>query len=200
MRKAKRGCLGGCLTFVVLPLLLFLTRGYWLPPIGHALVRADSPAPADAVVVLAGDTTLERLYKGEQMVRDGFAPVALVSGVDNMFGRAECDFAIDAAKRNQHDTSKMVCVGNAGRNTVDECKALLPELARRQVKRVLVVTSNYHTRRAGNVWRRFAPQLEIRMVAARDRDFSPDTWWQNREAQKIVILEWTKTVAYLFGV
>ena len=49
-----------------------------------------------------------------------------------------------------------------------------------------IVTSNYHTRRAGNIFRSKAHDLEFHIVAAPDRDFTPDGWWKNREGRKIL--------------
>jgi uncharacterized SAM-binding protein YcdF (DUF218 family) len=63
------------------------------------------------------------------------------------------------------------------------------------VKRVILVTSNYHTRRAGSIFRRAAPDLEFYVVASPDEFFNPDSWWKNREASKTFIFEWMKTVA-----
>jgi hypothetical protein len=38
------------------------------------------------------------------------------------------------------------------------------------------------------------PDLEIFMVASPDEFFTPDRWWRNREARKVFLLEWTKTI------
>jgi hypothetical protein len=37
------------------------------------------------------------------------------------------------------------------------------------------------------------------VIAAPDEHFRPDSWWRDREAQKIFYLEWSKTVASLLG-
>jgi uncharacterized SAM-binding protein YcdF (DUF218 family) len=50
---------------------------------------------------------------------------------------------------------------------------------------VIVVTSNYHTRRARYIFRRVFPQgMEIRMASARDGDFDPELWWEKRKSIK----------------
>jgi hypothetical protein len=40
----------------------------------------------------------------------------------------------------------------------------------------------------------------MRTVAAPDQFFRPDSWWRNREAQKTVFFEWSKTVATALGI
>jgi hypothetical protein len=38
------------------------------------------------------------------------------------------------------------------------------------------------------------------VIAARDEFFDPDNWWHNREARKVFVLEWLKTIASWFGI
>ena len=54
-----------------------------------------------------------------------------------------------------------------------EADDVLAALNQRHAHRVDIVTSDYHTRRAGNIYRAKAPDLEIHMVAAPDVNFSP---------------------------
>ena len=63
---------------------------------------------------------------------------------------------------------------------------------------VIVVTSNYHTRRAGLIWRRVMakdnPKLRIWMYGAADPDFQTDGWWRRRLWAKTWLLELTKLI------
>jgi uncharacterized SAM-binding protein YcdF (DUF218 family) len=76
-------------------------------------------------------------------------------------------------------------------------------LRRRNVHRVLLVTSDYHSRRAGRIFRAAERTLgggiEIRMVATPDKEFQPDSWWRSRQGQKIAFMEWTKTLSSAIG-
>ena len=45
-----------------------------------------------------------------------------------------------------------------------------------------------------------APEIEFRVIAARDEFFDPDNWWHTREARKVFVLEWFKTIASWFGI
>ena len=40
----------------------------------------------------------------------------------------------------------------------------------------------------------------MRVVASGDQFFTAADWWHNREGQKTVFLEWTKTLASAFGI
>jgi uncharacterized SAM-binding protein YcdF (DUF218 family) len=90
-------------------------------------------------------------------------------------------------------------VPNECRSTRDESYLFANELRRRGVKNYLLVTSNYHTRRAGRLFRAAAPDLPVAVVAAPDEDFNPDRWWHSREGRKTFVFEWLKTVAGWLG-
>jgi len=167
---------------------------------GGYLVKADAPAPADVVVVLAGDFSGNRITMAGDMVRQGLAPKALISGAPEIYGLHECDLAIPFAARHGYPESYFVPLPNEGRSTVTEADAVIAELRRLHAHRVDIVTSNFHTRRAGGIYRSKAPDLELRVVSAPDEHFTPDGWWKNRDARKTFVLEWSKTVAGWFGI
>ncbi|MGA2879010.1 MAG: YdcF family protein [Bryobacteraceae bacterium] len=167
--------------------------------LGHYLVRAESPVAADMIVVLGGDFSGNRILTAADLVRRGFATKVLVSGTSGEYGLHETDLAIPFAVRHGYPASYFVALPNDARSTKDEAAEILRALSRRNVHRIDIVTSDYHTRRAGNIYRAQAPGLEIHVVAAPDLYFTPDGWWHNREGRKTFLLEWMKTVATWFG-
>ena len=54
------------------------------------------------------------------------------------------------------------------------------------VHKIDLVTSNFHTRRAGNIYRAQAPGLEIHVVEVAGPYFTPDGWWKDREGAQDV--------------
>jgi uncharacterized SAM-binding protein YcdF (DUF218 family) len=184
---------------VIVAVLVVATSHYWLAAVGGYLVRAGSPAPADMIVVLAGDFSGNRILKAADVARQGFAPHVLVSGTSGEYGFHETDLAIPFAVHHGYPQAYFIALPNDGRSTKDEATAVLAELSKRSVHRIDIVTSDYHTRRAGNIYRAQAPGLEIHMVAAPDLYFTAGGWWHNREGRKTCLLEWMKTVATWFG-
>ena len=85
-------------------------------------------------------------------------------------------------------------------STREEAGVIVADLRRRGVHRFLLVTSDFHTARAGRIYRAAAPDLDVRVVAAPDRYFRADGWWRNREGQKVFLMEWMKTVANAVGI
>ena len=184
---------------VFIALLVAATSHFWLAALGRYLVRAESPAPVDMIVVLAGDFSGNRVLRAGDLVRQGFAPKALVSGTSGEYGLYETDLAIPFAVRHGYPASYFVALPNDSRSTRDEASDVIAALNKLHAHRIDIVTSDYHTRRAGNIYRNKAPGLEIHMVAAPDLYFTADGWWKNRDGRKTFLLEWVKTVANWLG-
>jgi uncharacterized SAM-binding protein YcdF (DUF218 family) len=179
------------------------TRNWWLRGMGYALIHEDAPVKSDIAVVLAGDFWGNRIEKGGDLVRQGYVPAALISGPNGAYGYNECDLAIDFAVHHGYQASFFIPFPLNARSTLEEAWDILPELRRRRLHRMLLVTSDYHTARARRTWLKAARQMEfaidIRAIGAPDPDFQPDSWWKNRQGQKIAFMEWSKTVAAALG-
>ena len=187
------------LAIALVLLLVFATSRVWLTALGSYLVRAGPPVHADMIVVLAGDFSGNRVLLGGDLVRSGYAPKALVSGPSGAYGLHESDLAIRLAEQHGYPASYFIALPNDSRSTKSEADDVLAALKKWHAHTVDIVTSNFHTRRAGNIYRAKAPGLDIHMVAAPDRDFTPDGWWKDRNAQKTFLIEWMKTVATWLG-
>jgi uncharacterized SAM-binding protein YcdF (DUF218 family) len=171
-----------------------------LSALGGYLVSASPPEKADMVVVLAGDSSGNRIIKAAELVRAGYAPRILVSGPAGTYGFYESDLAIPFAEKAGYPASYFLAFPNHSLSTKDEAEVILPELRRLGVHTFLLVTSNFHTHRAGGIYRVLATDLRCVVVAAPDVYFSPDGWWKNREGRKTFLFEWMKTVAGWLGV
>jgi uncharacterized SAM-binding protein YcdF (DUF218 family) len=187
----------------VLFVLTFLLRSIWLPWVGYALIRNDAPAKADIAVVLAGDLLGHRLEKAAQLVKQGYAPVVLLSGPPGIYGRNEADLGVEFIEREGYPAQWFIPFPDPAHSTKAEAGFLLQELRRRNVHRFLLVTSDFHSARAARIFLAaeramgYAPQM--RVIAANDEFFRPDSWWRDREAQKTVFFEWSKTIAAALG-
>lgn len=183
----------------LLLILLFLASPWLLASLGSLLVNQQPPQAADGVLVLAGDAFGNRILKGAELVRQGFAPVVYASGPGNNYGHTEDELAIRFATRNGFPATYFVGLPNHADSTADEARLLLPQLRARGVRRLLLVTSNYHTARAGRTFRRTDPGMQITVVAAQDRYFHPSRWWHTRQGQKVFFFESAKTLADFVG-
>jgi len=188
------------LIIFLLAAALGLTHSFWLGALGGFLVRADPPAQADYAVVLAGDGHGNRIIMGAELVRRGFVRKVLIDGPEGYYGVAECDLALNFAMKKGYPEEYFIKLPMKVTSTREEAEVAIAELRRLGARSFLLVTSDYHTRRAGRTFRALASGLDMRVIAAPDRYFRANSWWQNREAQKIVYFEWSKTVASWFGI
>ncbi len=183
---------------VALATLLIVTRWQIFPALGHFLVKEDLPVKAEVAVVLAGDSWGNRVRRGAELKRDGLVDKVLVSGGPGVYGFTESELAVKFAVANGFPADYFEALHDEVLSTQEEAHSIATELKRRHIKRALVVTSDFHTRRAGLIWRHTAPWLDVRMIAARDRHFRQDQWWYDRESGKHVFTEWAKFAAFTF--
>ncbi len=176
-----------------------VTSTLWLAALGRFLVRSDEPFQADFAVVLAGDFYGRRVRAGGDLVRQGYARKALVSGQPFAYDLCECDLAIEYAVRKGYPREYFERFENRARSTTEEVIAFGRELNRRSAKRVLLVTSTFHTRRLGRNIARLTSGFEFRVIPAEDEFFTPDGWWKSREGRKTFAFEALKTVADYMG-
>jgi len=185
---------------VIVLALAAATHWWWLKALGKLLVRDDGPARADMAVVLAGDYYGNRVVRAADLVKQGYVPKILVSGPNMLYGLYQCDLEIGFAVKRGYPESWFIRAPNEAHSTREEAGVIVADLRRRGVHRFLLVTSDFHTARAGRIYRAAAPDLDVRVVAAPDRYFRADGWWRNREGQKVFLMEWMKTVANAVGI
>jgi len=197
VKRAARILVLAVLAVVVLALIF---HNAFLTALGAYLVKAGPPEKADIALVLAGDGEGNRILKAAQLARQGYVSKVLVSGPSGIYGHYECDLAIPFAVKAGYPESYFVHLENDARSTQEEARDAIARLRQLGVHSVLLVTSDYHTRRAGKIFRSAAPDLRFIVVAAPDVSFTPGGWWHNRQGEKIAFTEWLKTVTEPFGI
>jgi uncharacterized SAM-binding protein YcdF (DUF218 family) len=168
--------------------------------LGSLYVQDGPPVAADMIVVLAGDGSGDRILKGAELARQGFAPTVLADSSELTYGRTESDLAAGFAIQNGYSPDLFVRVNWRANSTLEEARHVVNELRRRGAHRVLVVTTLWHTARAGRIFRRLAPEIDFHMIGVRDPWWHDGAWWREREGRKIFLLEGAKTIADYLGI
>jgi uncharacterized SAM-binding protein YcdF (DUF218 family) len=170
---------------------LYLMREPLLRAAGGFWVVEDSPEKSDAIILLGDDNyQADRATRVAELYRQGWAPRVIASG---RFLRPYAS----VAELMQHDlTDRGVPAGAIHRlpsfagNTREEAVVLRRLAERQHWRRVLVVTSNFHTRRARHIFVRvFRNSADVRIIAARDSGYDPADWWRSRLGMKIFFWE-----------
>jgi uncharacterized SAM-binding protein YcdF (DUF218 family) len=189
-RRKQRG--GIIVTLIVVLLLillcsvLYLARGPILRFAGENWIVEDPLERSDAIIVLSDDNFYaDRATRAAELYRRGMAPEVVASG------RRLRPFA-GIAELMTHDLfergvpkDKIEAFAQDADNTREEAMALMQLAARKKWRSVIVVTSNYHTRRARYIFARVFPStVRVRIASARDDDFDPEQWWKHRKSIK----------------
>lgn len=189
-RQRERG--GIITTLVALLFLVLLLVGIYLArhPLlrfaGESLVVEDSLEKSDAIIILSDDNFYgDRATRAAEIYRQGLAPVVVASGIRlrPYAGIAEL-MTHDLFDRGVPKESIITFPQDAD-NTREEAEALKKLLQAKRWKSVIIVTSNYHTRRAKYICGKvFGNGITVRMAAARDADYDPAHWYEHRKSVK----------------
>ncbi len=158
------------------------------------LLVVNAPEKADAIVVLAGGSDDNRYYKGLELLRAGYAPRMYVDALADIqkFGHRETEYAQKFIEESAGpDRVRVKVCGIVGDSTVAETAAVTRCLQTEGAHTVLLVTSEYHTRRALSIFHKLLPGYHISVAAAPDVRFGVK-WWQHREWAKMTLEEWEK--------
>ena len=176
---------------IILSAIVLIRWQATLSYLGNYLICSQTPQSADLVLVLAGDFWGPRVVKGAQLAVEGYAPLALMSGTPYQ-GRPDGELAIEFLAKQGYPTHLFESFGHNAHSTIEEAIVLRPDLARRGVRRVLLVTSAYHSRRAAIVFRLFCPGIQFLSIPAPDLQYHPDGWWKDPDSRRLFFSEWSK--------
>jgi uncharacterized SAM-binding protein YcdF (DUF218 family) len=152
----------------------------------------DHPEKSDAIVVLAGETNV-RPARALELLHQGVAPRVLLDAEtrDLIYDQRLTDIAQRYVNSLGEGNQISVCpIGGFSTNAeVDDVSRCLQSIG---AHRVLIVTSDYHTRRAMTIFRHHLSQYQFSVAAARDPSRFGNAWWTNREWAKVTLDEWLK--------
>ncbi len=190
-QNSERGGIFFRLLFVMfllgLVVLVYLVRHPLMRMAGDFWTVDEGPVAADAIVILGDDNySGDRATRAAELLKAGWAPRIVASG------RYLRPYA-SIAELEEHDltdrgvpASAIVRFAHRAENTRDEALAIRQLISSRGWKRIIVVTSNFHTRRSRYICERAFPAgTVLRVVAAHVSDFDPDNWWRTRLGIKI---------------
>ena len=115
-------------------------------------VERETPR-ADVIVVLGGDAS-DRPWKALELYRQDRAPAIFISGGDD-YNFIRHRFEMAGVPTNS------LCGEGRSRTTCENAEVSVPLLRARGARRVILVTSWYHSRRALACFRHFAPEIEF---------------------------------------
>jgi DUF218 domain len=176
------------LLIVLFPVVIFAA----LASQAARFLVVDEPEKSDAIVVLAGETNV-RPARALELLRQGVAPRVFMDAEtrDRIYDQQLTEIAQKYVNGLGEANRVSVCpiVGFSTNAEADDVSRCLQSLG---AHRVLIVTSDYHTRRALMIFRHRLPQYQFNAVAACNPAQFGEAWWTNREWAKVTLDEWLK--------
>ena len=191
---------------LVLPLLMLvivaiLTRQTWLSAVGEVLVERDPLAPADVIVVLAGNSPF-RARHAETLYAQGLAPHVIISneplsshGVQTTW----LELRSVGLVRLTIPDSAIVPIPEISDSTYAEALRSREIMHARGWRSAILVTDPFHMRRATMTFRQaFEPAgLTVAASPADGSKYGVDNWWTDRNAIMRVAQEYIKLGYYV---
>lgn len=179
------------MTKLRLILILFAAAAFFVLAAGRLLV-VNHPEHADVILVLAGETE-SRPQRGVELLQAGYAPRLIldVSTREMIFNLKLPDLAQRWVGSLDQSQQISVCP-IAGLSTRDETHEANQCIRRVNAHNVLLVTSDFHTRRASSIFEHELPQYHFTVTAAYNPPTFGTAWWRNREWAKTTFYEWVR--------
>jgi uncharacterized SAM-binding protein YcdF (DUF218 family) len=153
----KQICLFSLLAMLVL-LLVAIVFPQWL------LTVESSPAKSDVIVVLGGEPRV-RVARALEIYRVGLAPKILVSGA------GDCSENIRQLVAGGVPRAAIIAEC-ASKTTMENARFCGPLLRQQNARKIIVVTSWYHSRRALACFEKAVPGVEILSLPTQPKDSS----------------------------
>ncbi len=154
----------------------------------------DAPVRSDVILVLAGETE-HRPEHALELLDQGYGRrvVIDVPAEAKAYGFTE----VELAKRYVHglpQASKVEICPIVGLSTKDEAHDAERCLAGADARSILIVSSDFHTRRALSIFRHEIHGALFSTAAARDETQFGTRWWTHRQWAKTCVDEWLRLV------
>lgn len=178
---------------LAIALAMILVLSLFAANAGNILV-VNGPQRSDLIVVLAGETDT-RPALGLDLLHHGFAQRLLldVPADARIFDTTAIQIA-QAYIQKLPDAPRVAICPIQGLSTKQEAHDLVGCLEHESASRILIVTSDYHTRRALSIFRHEIPGKSFSVVAARDAKQFGAHWWTHRQWAKMCLDEWLRTI------
>ncbi len=168
------------------------------------LVHDDPLVNSEAIVVLAGSHTGNRIKEAAKLYHDGHGKKIVFSGFE-LYPDTNTSTLMKnyALKLGVPEKDIIAEISGGEVSTRGESVSNLEILKKNQIKNFILVTSAFHTRRAKLIYEKTNSLLghgfKCLVHPANDPLVPIDEWWRMRTGQKAIFLEYVKSIAYYFN-
>lgn len=171
---------------MVTGIAVLLSRG------AASFLVVNRPEHADVILVLAGDDTESRYRRAVELLKEKGSREIVVDLEVRRVRWGVSDLELATRVLNETTPGKSVLCPITADSTFDETQDSARCLAPLSPKSVLLVTSDYHTRRASSIYQARLPQYRWSVAAAPEPYDFGAKWWTRRQWAKTTLGEWER--------
>jgi hypothetical protein len=178
--------------FVIAAIVLLLIVAVFFFQTGSYLI-VNHPEKSDAIVMLNGDQADNRYWRGLELLRAGYGQHLIVDvGEGQVYGHPIAELAQDYIARTAGPNVSQVSIcrinGDSTKDEAPQAGNCLQQLSP-PPHSVILVSDDYHMRRALSIFRDREPQYQWSAAGARNDFLFGLPWWKNREWAKTYLTE-----------
>ena len=172
----------------------------------HLIVVDEQPKKVDAIVVLAGGEP-GRAWEAADLYNANFASNIVLTkdvptreteelrkrGIEIVDGQGN---SLRVLRGMGVPEQNIITLDGYVEDTFDELRRIAKLCQERKWRSLIIVTSNYHTRRARSTARYTLRDVEVVTVGAKHGGFNRDAWWKSSADVRTFLIEFEKLVAY----
>ena len=180
---------------------LFFFPDRLLNEVSKFLVHSDTLEPAEAIIVLSGSPTGNRIKAGVILFQKGLGKIIIISGEKIYPGYHSHSLMKNHAINLGVPADKIIASGIEGEiSTWGEGIHNLQKLKENKFKSFILVTSEFHTNRAHAVYEKLINHLgydfKFMVYPAKDNSIPINDWWKSRKGRKHIFLEYLSTLNF----
>ncbi|NQY74790.1 MAG: YdcF family protein [Candidatus Margulisbacteria bacterium] len=174
---------------------VFFNHHHVLRMLGSYLVYETPFEEADVALVLTGGNG-KRVKKGVELYHSGKVDLLIMNGgggyMTQPFATRMKEYALSLGIPEEDILMEIKSL-----STFESAKFVLPMLQQLQVRKGVLVTSKYHTRRSYKIYEKIFRDsgISLYVVGAPDQ-INYQSWWKNHEMAEDILIEWAKTIVY----
>lgn len=186
---------------LVLGLSVYLQpNDFSLCPMTEKPISREGCNAADAIITVSGGDTAARTTHAVTLYKNGWAPLMIFSGAAQDKSGPSNALAMRQIALAAGVPSEAIIIEEESENTEQNATNSRTIIADRELKRVILVTSGYHQRRASlEFGRQLGPEVTIQNSPTSDKDWNW-YWWLTPRGWWLAIGEFVKVIAFYAGV
>jgi uncharacterized SAM-binding protein YcdF (DUF218 family) len=205
LTRVLRALLWICVALIVVAALVYALRRPLLTALASFLVVDQELQPADLIFLLNGEEETRPFYAAELYER-GLAPRIAIARAENspavqagVFPNAT-DVTLGILRQRgmpERDIAVLIVPGGVT-STRDEAAALRQYVDERDIQRIILVTSAFHTRRSRWIFRKelAGSPVMLQVAAAPHWGFDTQSWWTDERGLIALANEYIKLIYY----